>query len=594
MANGTTVGITGGTFQLTFNGVAGTSVPYSATAAQLQASLPPAISSNVSITATPGSTTGSFLVSFTGPLAGTPMADVGDITTNGDGITLSTNTLAGAPISTIGSDFFGGTTVSVIPNSVVVSGSPGQYDVEFLGDVAAPGQAPSTLVAAGAGPINNTTVNVGLVNASNDVQLVNVTGNSGTFTLSYNGQTTVPLAFNATPLQVQAALQVLSSISPNNVNNNFNVSVAGSPGAVPDRLRRAFSGVGQSVSNLVAAGSGGAAVTVLQTDTSDTDVQFINVSGSTGTFVLAFNGMTTAALPTSATAAQVQSALQSLATIGAGNVLVAGSAGSYSVDFIGSFSGRGQTLLPLVTNGSGGALSTVVQGASTTAVQVVNVSGAPGTITSTGTTGTFKLTFNGQTTASLNYNATAAQVQTALQALTNIGSNVSVAAGPTTATSVSYVVSFSGPLAGTLASALGNVVTAGDVITYATFTLVFNGQTTSAIPAGSSAATVQNALQALSSLGGVNANNVLVTGSTGNYYVEFVGAFVGQGLSVPLMTASGLNGVAAVAAPASNYNDDVQLLTVTGTTGTFTLNFQGGKTPPLCPSGPALRRSRRP
>ena len=64
--------------------------------------------------------------------------------------------------------------------------------------------------------------------------------------------------------------------------------------------------------------------------------------------------------------------------------------------------------------------------------------------------------------------------------------------------------------------------------TSGSFTLAFNGQTTGAIPAGSGPATVQNATQSLSSLGGVGANNVLVTSSNGNYYVEFVGTFVGQ------------------------------------------------------------------
>lgn len=66
-------------------------------------------------------------------------------------------------------------------------------------------------------------------------------------------------------------------------------------------------------------------------------------------------------------------------------------------------------------------------------VQIVAL-GAP-------TAGTFTLTFNGQTTAAIAFNAAASAVQTALQALSGIGSNVTVAgSGP-------YTITFAGLLA---------------------------------------------------------------------------------------------------------------------------------------------------
>ena len=43
-------------------------------------------------------------------------------------------------------------------------------------------------------------------------QQVAVNGAAGTFTLTFNGQTTTPLAFDATAVQVQTALNLLSSI----------------------------------------------------------------------------------------------------------------------------------------------------------------------------------------------------------------------------------------------------------------------------------------------------------------------------------------------------------------------------------------------
>lgn len=67
---------------------------------------------------------------------------------------------------------------------------------------------------------------------------------------------------------------------------------------------------------------------------------------------------------------------------------------------------------------------------STNEVQDVTVSGA--------TTGTFTLTFDGQTTNAIAFNATAATVQTELEALSNIGSgNVSCTGGPLNTSAVS-------------------------------------------------------------------------------------------------------------------------------------------------------------
>lgn len=70
------------------------------------------------------------------------------------------------------------------------------------------------------------------------------------------------------------------------------------------------------------------------------------------------------------------------------------------------------------------------------------------TITGTPTGGTYTLTYSGQTTAAIPYNATAAQVRTALEALSNIGAgNVTTAGGPHPGTAVT--VTFTGTLANT-------------------------------------------------------------------------------------------------------------------------------------------------
>lgn len=68
------------------------------------------------------------------------------------------------------------------------------------------------------------------------------------------------------------------------------------------------------------------------------------------------------------------------------------------------------------------------------------------TITGTPTGGTFTLTYAGQTTSAIAYNAANSVVQTALRALSNIGaSGVTVTGGPGPGTP--WVVTFTGPLA---------------------------------------------------------------------------------------------------------------------------------------------------
>lgn len=74
-------------------------------------------------------------------------------------------------------------------------------------------------------------------------------------------------------------------------------------------------------------------------------------------------------------------------------------------------------------------------------IQTVTITGSP-------TGGTFTLTFNGQTTATIAWNAAASAVQTALAALSTVGTgNVAVTGGPGPATP--YTVTFIGALAGT-------------------------------------------------------------------------------------------------------------------------------------------------
>lgn len=77
------------------------------------------------------------------------------------------------------------------------------------------------------------------------------------------------------------------------------------------------------------------------------------------------------------------------------------------------------------------------------------------------TAGTFTLTYNGETTGSLAYNASAASIQTALAGLSTIGSgNVQVTAS-STPTAGSYIIKFIGAMAGSVDTTLFSTTTSG-------------------------------------------------------------------------------------------------------------------------------------
>ena len=84
------------------------------------------------------------------------------------------------------------------------------------------------------------------------------------------------------------------------------------------------------------------------------------------------------------------------------------------------------------------------------------------TVDEDATGGTFTLSFGGQTTSALDYDATAAEVQTALVALSTIG------AGKVTVTGSAggpFTVLLSGTLSGTLTGSGTNLTPGGSTLT---------------------------------------------------------------------------------------------------------------------------------
>lgn len=89
------------------------------------------------------------------------------------------------------------------------------------------------------------------------------------------------------------------------------------------------------------------------------EVQVLTVGGSGLTsFTVTFGGQTTAAIPAAATAAQVQSALEALSTIGAGNVVVTGNAGGpWTLTFQGALAGLDTAQVTTTPTGGTGTVT---------------------------------------------------------------------------------------------------------------------------------------------------------------------------------------------------------------------------------------------
>lgn len=226
------------------------------------------------------------------------------------------------------------------------------------------------------------------------------------------------------------------------------------------------------------------------------EIQTITIGGSPtgGTFGLLWGDQVTSNIAYNATAATVQTALNALSSVPAA---------------------------------SGG----------TNAVQTVSFGGTP-------TGGTFTLTFSSQTTSAIAWNAPAATVQQALGALSSVGNG-----------GATYAI---------------QQLTISGAPTGGTFTLSFGGQTTSGIAYNATASTIQTALTGLSTIGSGNAT---VTGQVGGpFNVAFAGALIG---AQPLITGN----AASLTGGAGALNTVTAATTTAGISGTPNITVTGGPGP---------------
>lgn len=202
-----------------------------------------------------------------------------------------------------------------------------------------------------------------------------------------------------------------------------------------------------------------------------TEIQTITVSAAGGTFTITWNGQTTSALAYDVSAADMETALDALSNIADGDVEVTGGPG----DAAGT---APYTLTWLARLGNVAAPTTDATLLTGTPKTAVVATGTPGTgptnevqtVTVAADGGTFTLTYDAQTTSALAYNISAADMQTALRALSNIAADeVTVTGGPgDPGGTAPYTVTFVSGLGGTNVSALtsnaGSLTLAASVV----------------------------------------------------------------------------------------------------------------------------------
>ncbi|HEV7615701.1 MAG TPA: hypothetical protein VGO36_05675 [Solirubrobacterales bacterium] len=156
-------------------------------------------------------------------------------------------------------------------------------------------------------------------------------------------------------------------------------------------------------------------------------------------------------------------------------------------------------------------------------------------------TASFVVAFGGQQTAPIVGTAPAAPVLAALETLPGLAGNVALSGSPG-----AWKVSFIGALASSDPSELGGTVTDNSVQTLAvtgqegTFHLSFGGSDTIELPFNANAETIEENLQALPSIGSLNAwvEQVGTSGDTRSYEVHFNGKFAGTQPALLTATSS--------------------------------------------------------
>ncbi|MCC2638882.1 MAG: hypothetical protein K0Q68_2601, partial [Moraxellaceae bacterium] len=252
------------------------------------------------------------------------------------------------------------------------------------------------------------------------LKLTSVT--SGTFTLTFDGTPTGPITYSSTPATLVANVQ--AALNASLATHNITASAGAEAGTVKLTFAAEQDQALIVANDVSLAGTGKSiAVTELTGGARDNETQRFGYSAEAGTFMLTYNGQTTAALAWNATAADVETALEALTSVNAGGVTVSGT-GTYNNPFVfeftdvadksaaGAFHQLAAMSSDLARSDQKLAVSTVTEGtAPLKEIQQVDVDA---------TGGDFTLTFGTETTGNIDWNADAAAVKAALEALPNV------------------------------------------------------------------------------------------------------------------------------------------------------------------------------
>jgi hypothetical protein len=156
-----------------------------------------------------------------------------------------------------------------------------------------------------------------------NVAKLDIVGNgsvtAGTFTITVDGQTTAPIAYNATGWEIYQAVLALAAVADGDIVLDASESTQRlSTGATISFLWIGSDGYNTHTTTVNSGGLTGGTYSAADFSPSGS---FPSISGN---YKLTFGGQATANIAVTANAAAIQSALESLSTIGSGNVSVTG------------------------------------------------------------------------------------------------------------------------------------------------------------------------------------------------------------------------------------------------------------------------------
>ena len=340
------------------------------------------------------------------------------------------------------------------------------------------------------------------------------TADEGHYTISYGGKTTGNLNFDATTAAIDTAIEGLTTIGTGNV-----VAVAETALGTDHDIVITASGTLAKVD--LAAFTIDLAHLI---DTGTAEVQTFSIAAAgvepdDGHYHIIYGGQTSAEIAYGATTAAIDTAVEALSTIGAGNAqCIAAAPLAFGQDIV--ITGTGT-----LDNGDLTAFtvdSTALKDSGIAEVQTLSIEGAG----ETPDDGHYHITYAGQTTGEIAWDATTATIDTAVEALANIGAgNVQCVAAAPLADGADLVITFMGTLDnGDLAaitvdstalkdSGIAEIQTlsiegVGETPDAGHYHITYDGQTTGEIAWDATTETIDAAVEGLSTIGEGNAQVV--------------------------------------------------------------------------------------